>query len=347
MNNTQIGQTQFRSLIQTVNGLEPSQGIFSFSLNWADIQGLTPSIYNPWSASLLSRNPKFKNAGKFVSLSDFLALAKNSTSLSAVLIKIENAPYLATNQGLGITDAVLDALEKAGYNGPSAKKKVMIQSTSSSVLKAMKGKNYDLVYEVDETIRDADNATITDIKGFADAVVVDKVSVFPKSSAGFLITMTDIVSHLQSFKLAVYTQIFQNEFVSQPYDFFSDPVVQINSYVTGPGIDGVITDFPQTAAAYKKNLCLKMKQIPPYMSPVQPGALMQQISGGAMPPASAPSPVLTVADVSEPPLPPVMTQNATSPAADTPKTSPNGQSQISVSSLLSFLAMIIAAVLLF
>ena len=41
MNNTQIGQTQFRTLVQNVNELQPSQGIFSFSVNWADIQGLT------------------------------------------------------------------------------------------------------------------------------------------------------------------------------------------------------------------------------------------------------------------------------------------------------------------
>jgi len=41
MNNTQISQTQFRTLLQNINGLQPSQGIFSFSLNWTDIQGLT------------------------------------------------------------------------------------------------------------------------------------------------------------------------------------------------------------------------------------------------------------------------------------------------------------------
>ncbi|KAJ8440425.1 hypothetical protein Cgig2_017658 [Carnegiea gigantea] len=345
MNNTQIGQTQFRTLVQNVNELRPSQGIFSFSLNWADIQGLTPAIYNPWTASLLYRNPKFRNAGKIISLSDFLALAKNTTSLSAVSIKIENAQYLAAKQGLGIVDAVLDALDKAGYNDPSAKK-VMIQSSSSSVLKSIKGKKYELVYEVDETIRDADKATITDIKGFADAVVIDKVSVFPKSG-GYLVTMTDIVPHLQSFNLSVYVQIFQNEVVSLPFDFFSDPVVEINSYVMGPGVDGVITDFPETAASYKRNLCLKMTKAPPYMSAVQAGALMQQISG-AMPPALAPSPVLTVADVSEPPLPPVMTANATAPAAAAPnKTSANGQPKVTASALLSSLIMIFAAVMMF
>ena len=83
------------------------------------------------------------------------------------------------------------------------------------------------------------------------------------------------------------------------------------------------------------------------MSPVQAGALMQQISA-AMPPALAPSPVLSVDDVSEPPLPPVMTQNATSaPAAEAPKTSANGQAKFTASVFLSSLVMIIAALMMF
>ena len=41
MNNTLIGQTEFRSLLSTVREIQPAPGIFSFSLNWTDIQGLT------------------------------------------------------------------------------------------------------------------------------------------------------------------------------------------------------------------------------------------------------------------------------------------------------------------
>ncbi|KAH9607223.1 hypothetical protein KSS87_021287 [Heliosperma pusillum] len=177
MNSTLVTQTEFRNLLTTADEIQSNQGIFSFSLNWADIQNLKPVISNPYAGSLLFRNPKFRNAGKLISLAEFLDLAKNASSLSGVLIKIENARYLATNQSMSVTDAVLSALEKAGYNDPTAKK-VMIQSTSSAVLKAMKGKNYTLVYEVDETIRGAPNATIIDIKTFAESVVVNKKSVF-------------------------------------------------------------------------------------------------------------------------------------------------------------------------
>jgi hypothetical protein len=43
----------------------------------------------PFSKYTLFRNPKAKNAGTFLTLSDFLSLTKNQTSLSGVLIFVE------------------------------------------------------------------------------------------------------------------------------------------------------------------------------------------------------------------------------------------------------------------
>lgn len=45
MNTTLVGQTQFRSLISTVNDIQTKPGIFSFSLNWTDIKDLTRKCY--------------------------------------------------------------------------------------------------------------------------------------------------------------------------------------------------------------------------------------------------------------------------------------------------------------
>lgn len=164
---------------------------------------------------------------------------------------VQNAPYLAEKLGLSVIDGVLKVLSEAGYNNQT-KMKVMIQSTNSSVLNKIKGNsNYELVYEVDEKIRDAANSTVEDIKSFAHSVVVSKSSVLPTSSL-YLTTTTNTVAKLQAFNLPVYVQLFNNEFVSQAWDFFSDPTVEINSFVTGSGINGVITDFPKTAAAYKR-----------------------------------------------------------------------------------------------
>lgn len=47
------------------------------------------AISNPYSVYRLFRNPKEETSGKLLSLSEFLNLAKNSTTLSGVLISVE------------------------------------------------------------------------------------------------------------------------------------------------------------------------------------------------------------------------------------------------------------------
>ncbi|XP_048129891.1 glycerophosphodiester phosphodiesterase GDPDL3 [Rhodamnia argentea] len=345
-----VATTQFRDRMTTAPEIQSGPGIFSFSLNSSEIQQLRPVIASPFSQYKIFRNPANRNVGNFLSLSSFLTLAKNSSSISGVLINIENAAYLAKDQSLSITDAVLDALSKAGFNNQTGKK-VMIKSTNSSVLMKIKeNANYELVYEVDENIRDATNATVLDIKDFADSVVVKKTSVFPTNEA-FLTGVTDVVTKLHAFKLPVYVQTFSNEFVSQAWDFFSDATVEVNSFVMGGEIDGVITDFPKTSASYKRNKCLALgSKIPAYMSPVQAGSLLEVIPRPVLPPAQAPYPVLTESDVAEPPLPAV--QKALAPTAtdgstaEAPSQGKSGQPKLPAGILLSSVVMLLVTLFL-
>ncbi|MCH90690.1 glycerophosphoryl diester phosphodiesterase family protein, partial [Trifolium medium] len=119
LESTTVAQTSFRNFVMRIPEIKSNPGIFSFNLTWTDIKGLTPLTMNPFAANYtLFRNPKYKNAGNFVTLSDFLSLTKTQTSLSGIMIIVENAAYLAEKQGLGVTDAVIDALSKAGYDKP-------------------------------------------------------------------------------------------------------------------------------------------------------------------------------------------------------------------------------------
>ena len=158
---------------------------------------------------------------------------------------------LREKQGLDVVKAVLDTLTETGYSNGTTKTKVMIQSTNSSVLVEFKKQSkYEAVYKVDEKISDSSDSAIEDIKKCANAVVIGKESVFSLLDS-FITRQTNVVEKLQKSKLPVYVELFQNEFVSQPYDFLSDATVEINSYVTGAGVNGTITEFPFTAARYR------------------------------------------------------------------------------------------------
>ncbi|KAL0310969.1 UNVERIFIED_CONTAM: Glycerophosphodiester phosphodiesterase GDPDL3 [Sesamum angustifolium] len=382
---TDVALSDFSNLATDNPDLNILNGIFTYNLTWSQIQTLKPAISNPYSNYSLFRNPKFSNEGNLMSLSDFLAFANNASSVSGVLITIgcvtsilqsnktettgiglqsktlvyiwhhilvptsQNAAYLAQKQGLGATDAVVDALSKAGYNNQTTKK-VMIRSSDSAVLLKFKSSSsYELVYLVDNDVRDILNSTILEIKKFASSVVLSKGSVFPTDEA-FITGETAVVPKLQAFNLTVYVEYFRNEFVSQPWDFFSDAYVEINTHVSYMGINGVITDFPATAAKYRRNRCLGYKEVPLYMTPVQPAGLISLMAPKFLPPAEAPNPVLTENDVTEPPLPPVAekapaasTGNGTTAPGPTPA---NGQPSLLASTILSSIAVLLAALLI-
>ncbi|KAL1209660.1 Glycerophosphodiester phosphodiesterase GDPDL4 [Cardamine amara subsp. amara] len=345
-----VVQSPFRNRSSTVPEIGPLPGIYSFSLAWSEIQTLKPAIENPYSRDYnLFRNPRERSSGKLVSLSDFLNLAKNSSSLAGVLIIVENASYLREKQGLDVVKAVLDTLTGAGYsNSTTTTKRVMIQSTNSSVLIDFKKQSrYETIYKVDETIRDILDSAIEDVKKFADTVVIKKKSIFPTSES-FTTGQTKLVERLQKFQLAVYVELFRNEFISQPWDFFSDATVEINSHVTGALINGTITEFPLTAARYKRNRCVSRKDPPPYMSPVQPASLLIIVNPDSLPPAEAPNPVITDADVTEPPLPPVTARAPTTTpgAQSTGEKTPNGETRVALPLLLSAFATVLASLLL-
>ncbi|KAL1213107.1 Glycerophosphodiester phosphodiesterase GDPDL1 [Cardamine amara subsp. amara] len=333
---TTIAQTPLRNRSTPVPEISSVGGIYTFSLTWAEIQSLTPAISNPFRNFLFSRNPNERNSGKLMSLSEFLNLAKNSTSLSGVLISVENAVYLREKQGLDVVKKVLDTLTEAGYNSGTSTTKVMIQSTNSSVLVDFKKRSqYETVYKIEEIISDIRDSAIEDIKKFANAVVIGKYSVFPFND-GFLSGQTKVVERLQKYQLPVYVELFRNEFVSQAYDFFADATVEINTFIFGAGINGTITEFPFTAARYKRNHCLVRNETPLYMSPVQPGGLLPFVNSQPIAPAEAPSMVFTDDDVTEPPLPPVIAKSPTSTPV-TPSTNaqaPSGQTRLTLSFLL-------------
>ncbi|XP_039118492.1 glycerophosphodiester phosphodiesterase GDPDL3-like [Dioscorea cayenensis subsp. rotundata] len=352
MDDTTVTKSSFNTRLTTIPEIQTNPGIFTFNLTWEEIQTLKPMIENPEVTYLLYRNPRSANAGNFMTLSSFLSFTKDK-KLSGVLIEIENAAFVAEKLGASVTDAVISALNDSGYSNQTTQQ-VIIRSSNSAVLVKLKQQTkYKLEYMVDESIRDADNASITDIKKFADSVSINKQSIFPKT-AGFITTQTGVVKRLKSAGLAVNVYFLQNEFVSQAWDFFSDPYSEITNFVNvnGANVDGIITDFPATTNLYRRNACQNMgNNTPTYMLPVQvgPQGLIGLIKDPrAQPPALAPMPVLDAADVVEPPLPSAAVKPPASvtPPTSTPPPPPSGGNKCNVSFLLVSIFVIFGSVIL-
>ncbi|PRQ54810.1 putative glycerophosphodiester phosphodiesterase [Rosa chinensis] len=87
--------TQFMTKSETIPELQPEAGVFSFQFTWEEIQSLKTQLQSPYGTKEnVYRNPANKDAGKLVTLNEFLEFAKEKAT-SGILIDIQNALYLA------------------------------------------------------------------------------------------------------------------------------------------------------------------------------------------------------------------------------------------------------------
>ncbi|EEE56466.1 hypothetical protein OsJ_05675 [Oryza sativa Japonica Group] len=224
--------TSFMTKISTVSEIQNKSGIFSFDLTWSEIQTLKPDLLGPYTQAGLKRNPAAKNAGKFVTLPEFLDLAK-ATNVSGIMVEMEHASFLA-KRGLGLVDAVSGALANASYDKEGGHlPELMVVSDDTSVLAAFKKfPAFRRVLMVDETISDASAPSVEEIKQFATAVTVGRGSI------------------AQAANLTVYVGVLRNEFMNLGFDYWADPIIEIATYAFHVMADGLITEYPATAATY-------------------------------------------------------------------------------------------------
>ncbi|KAL1217560.1 Glycerophosphodiester phosphodiesterase GDPDL7 [Cardamine amara subsp. amara] len=328
--------TSFMSRATSVPEVQPNNGIFSFDLTWAELQSVKPQIESPFlTSSGFQRNPANKNAGKFTTLDDFLEFSKTK-AVTGVLINIENAAYLASKKGLGIVDAVKTALTKSTLDKQSAKK-VLIQSDDSSVLAGFEAvPPFTRVLSIDKEIGDAPKPSVEEIKKHADAVNLKRTSLVTISQS-FATAKTNVVEEMHKAKIAVYVSVLRNEYISIAFDYFSDPTVELATFIAGSGVDGVITEFPATATRYLRSPCSDLNKDQPYaILPAEAGALLSVAAKEAQPPSSAPNPPLEAKDVIDPPLPPVANLAASNATGGTPPKTPPASGTVATTASLGF-----------
>ncbi|XXG81910.1 hypothetical protein AAC387_Pa09g2444 [Persea americana] len=364
---TIIVQSPFNTRLSSIPEIHGgASGIFTYNLTWSEIKSLNLPLeeqclllaeprsgficFDSKVQELPSSFPGFvspeseKGSHPSCLVSPITAFAASPFTQEIQRGRSANPAYLAEKQGVSIIDSVLNALRKTGYNNQT-RLGFMIQSTNISVLSKFKQlTNYKRMYMLDESIGDALNSSLQDIKQYADSVAIKKFSIYPTNKS-FMTGSTDLVVKIQSFGLSAYVYLFRNEFMSQAWDFFSDPTVEINSYVQGAGVDGIFIDFPGTARRYMG------KQKPDFMKPVQPGGLLQVMTAETLPLVQAPLLILKDSDVDEPPSPAVSVSsprpsagggNAPAPTSSTR----SGQPHNAAASMITCVAMLLLGSLL-
>jgi len=161
----------------------------------------------------------------------------------------QNAAFLASQKSLDVVNAVSSALTNASYDKVGTQQ-VFIQSDDTSVLSAFKNNpSYKRVLSIEETISNVPRPSVDEIKKFADSVNVLRSSIL-MSRDSFLSSSSYVVNEMHEANITVYVSEFRNEFMTLAFDFYSDPIIELSTYITGIGVDGVVTEFPATASAY-------------------------------------------------------------------------------------------------
>nr|XP_027071624.1 glycerophosphodiester phosphodiesterase GDPDL7-like [Coffea arabica] len=260
-----IGTTTAASLFMDrstrIPEIQDKNGIFSFDLTWTEIQSLKPQLASVFDGPL-ARNPANKNAGKFVTLNEFLDLAKKR-AVTGVLINIENAAYLASNKGLDIVGAVTTALSNATLDKQSTQK-VLIQSDDSSVLSKFQDiKTYQRVLAIDKDISGSTQETAQEVKKYADAVKVFRNSIvldYP-NPVFMSLNYSNLVEVMHAANISVYVGILRNEFQNFLFDYYADPYVELAT-LTQKGVDGIVTDYPSLQTVTCCPLLLQGPHVP-------------------------------------------------------------------------------------
>ncbi|KAI3443993.1 hypothetical protein Pfo_000658 [Paulownia fortunei] len=335
---TTTAATLYMDQSTNVPEIQAADGVFSFDLTWSEIQSLRPQIESFFDDDLV-RNPANKNSGKFVTLSEFLELAKTK-AVTGVLISIQNAAYLAS-KGLDIVGTVSTALSNATFDKQSTQK-VLIQSDDSSVLLKFKDiPSYQRVFYLQESISGAPDQVAQEVKNYADAVLVHRNAIVVASN-NFAFNFTKTVPALHAANISVYVGVLKNEFENLIFDYLSDPYVELSTFVF-QNVDGFVTDYPATANSFVRSSCT-INGSAYLVQPVQPGFLYEAD------PVAEP-PLLSTADVVDPPLPAIAKNSTDQSASDsassseTPTSSPppkSSSTSVTVSTEVLFFAAMVA-----
>jgi glycerophosphoryl diester phosphodiesterase len=231
-------------------------GIFAADLTLAQIKNLTVN-----QTAGAARDQSFNGRYQLMTLSEVMATARNASRVVGVYITLLQPAYhnrlAASNSTTLQEDLVLNALNATGNGICTAswnQMPVFIASTSETQLRYIRGK---APIPLVQNLGIADTAVLqqgypvdrlANIATYAAAIGPDKNLLAPNNLLNFTGQPTQLTQRAHKLNMLVFPNVFRNEYEYILYTFGADPHRELDYFFNDIGVDGVITDYPGTAA---------------------------------------------------------------------------------------------------
>lgn len=255
-----------RQTTKIIDG-ESKTGWFTEDFILAELKTLRAKERIP---QLRSQNTDYDGLLEIPTLQEIIDLAKSKSAEINRAIGIypeTKYPTYFKSIGLALEVPLLATLTANAYQGANAP--VFIQSFEVSNLQDLStktdlplvqllnnsGKPNDFVVSGNErTYADLATASgLREIAKYAQAVGIHKNLLVPRDSSGKLRSPTSLVTDAHAAGLLVHVWTFRNEDCFLPLDFQGNPQGEYELFFS-LGVDGVFSDYPDTAFAVNENL---------------------------------------------------------------------------------------------
>lgn len=219
------------------------------------------------------QNTDFDGLFDIPTLQEIIDLVKQKSLATGKTIGIypeTKHPSYFEQIGLPLEEKLLGILETNGYRGADVP--IFIQSFETSNLKQLaritdlpliqlindRGQPYDCFSNGDSrSYRDLLTPEgLAEISTYARGIGVNKNLLLPRNSQNPMRSPPALINDARSQNLLVHAWTFRNENEFLPLDFQNNPTEEYQ-YFYGLGVDGVFSDFPQTAITARSFYSLK------------------------------------------------------------------------------------------
>lgn len=247
-----------RRTTKTVDG-ERVTGWFTEDFTLAEIKTLRARESRP---AMRTESAKFSNQFQIPTFEEVVKLAQ---SRGVGVYPETKHPTYFQRLRLPLEPPLIETLKKLGWNRRGAP--VFIQSFEVGNLIRLRsqtpvrlvqllsssGQPWDIQSAGgSRTYRDmATPEGLREIAAYAQGVGVEKALVFPRNDKGEITEPSTLVRDAKAARLLVHVWTFRNEDAFLPANHKGDPAGELKRFF-GAGVDGVFTDFVDTAAAVRR-----------------------------------------------------------------------------------------------